>query len=178
MEDLLGVVTASVWRRSPVDAREARSRHRMLVALSRLATPFDQGSDPTHVTGSALVVGERGVLLHRHKRLGLWLQPGGHVEPGETPWNAARREASEETGLRFDPWSDGGPPELAHLDVHSGGRGHTHLDLRYVLVIAGDDTPSPPTGESQEVAWFSWEDAIAVADPGLVGYLRAAQPGR
>ena len=47
-----------------------------------------------------LIIGPRGVVLHRHKRLGLWLQPGGHLEPGETPWEAAARESIEETGLQ------------------------------------------------------------------------------
>ena len=170
----LGVRIASdVAGRRPVDGREARSRHRMLVALGRLPAPFDRHADPTHVTGSAVVVGPPGVLLHRHKKLGLWLQPGGHLDPGETPWEAARREAEEETGLRFAPW--GGTPPLAHLDVHPGGSGHTHLDLRYVLEVAGDDTPRPPEGESQQVRWFTWDEAIATADPGLAGYLRRAR---
>ena len=40
----------------------------------------------------------RGILLLVHRRLGIWLQPGGHVDPGETPWEAARRETVEETG--------------------------------------------------------------------------------
>jgi 8-oxo-dGTP pyrophosphatase MutT (NUDIX family) len=157
-----------------VDGREARSRHRILVALDRLASPFDQESNRTHVTGSAVVLGPSGVLLHRHKRLGLWLQPGGHLDRGETPWDAARREAEEETGLRFTPWS--GPPDLLHLDVHSGGRGHVHLDLRYLLMVEGDDTPAPPAGESQDVRWFAWREAIEAADPGLAGLLRSLAP--
>jgi 8-oxo-dGTP pyrophosphatase MutT (NUDIX family) len=113
------------------------------------------------VTGSAIVVGPRGVVLLRHKRLGFWLQPGGHIDPGESPWEAALREAAEETGLELayaDVGSDGVPP-LVHVDVHAGGRGHTHLDLRYVL-DGGDADPNPPEGESQEVGWFVWPAAI------------------
>ena len=52
-------------------------------------------------------------------------------------------------------------------------RGHTHLDLRYLL--HGDDTdPSPPPDESQEVAWYSWADAGRVTEScmtGIVTYL-------
>lgn len=172
MSNLLARVIASVRARVPVDGREARSRHRMLVALDRLPRPFEQDADPTHVTGSAIVVGPDGVLLHRHKRLGLWLQPGGHMEPGEAPWQTARREAEEETGLRFEPWPPAGPA-LAHLDVHAGGRGHIHLDLRYILSVDGDPVPRPPEGESQDVRWFAWPGAVEVADPGLAGFLRS-----
>ena len=78
------------------------------------------------------------------------------------------REAIEETGLPVRLSAD--PPALAHVDVHPGPRGHTHLDLRY-LAEAGDADPSPPPGESQEVAWFDWPEAMAVADPGLAGVL-------
>ena len=156
-----------------VDQRECESLERFLVELGQLASPFDEHADPTHVTASAIVTGRRGVVLHLHKRLALWLQPGGHIEPGETPWQAAVREAEEETGLTVRHPDAG--PRLVNVDVHPGPRGHTHLDLRYLL-MADDADPAPPPGESQDVRWFSWDEAIATADLGLVGALRALRP--
>jgi len=167
-----------VASRIPIDDREARSISRFLSALDSLAHPFDQTSDPTHVTGSAIVVGPRGVLLLKHKRLGIWLQPGGHIDDGETPWDAARREAYEETGLDVGfvgPFDDDGVPELIHVDVHEGGRGHTHLDTRYLL-DGGDADPSPPDDESQEIGWFAWPDAIDMADDGVKAILEHLRP--
>jgi 8-oxo-dGTP pyrophosphatase MutT (NUDIX family) len=169
----------AVAGRTPVDDREATAVTAFLAAFDRLAAPLDQEADPVHVTGSGVVVGDRGVVLLRHKRLGIWLQPGGHLDAGETPWAAALRETQEETGLdvRFAGTVDvDGVPELLHVDVHAGGRGHTHLDLRY-LIDGGDADPAPPAGESQEIGWFAWEVAVDVADPGLAGLLRHLAPG-
>lgn len=171
-------VRADVVARVPVDDREATSIKRFLTAYDYLADPFDQELDAVHVTASGIVIGDRGVMLLKHKRLGIWLQPGGHVDPGETPWEAARRETQEETGLdaRLNgPFDDDGVPVLVHVDVHDGGRGHTHLDLRYLVDVGAAD-PAPPDGESQEIAWFAWPDAIALADPGLRGALLALRP--
>ena len=82
-------VLASVAARQPVDERERDSIARFTAEVARLEHPFDEDADPVHITGSALVVGRRGILLLVHRRLGIWLQPGGHVDPGETPWEAA-----------------------------------------------------------------------------------------
>ena len=113
-------------------------------------------------------------MLLKHRRLGIWVQPGGHVDPGETPWDAARREGMEETGLtlRFPA----GGPRLAHVDVHPGGRGHTHLDLRYV-VEGGDGDPAPPPDESQDVHWFDWDAAVARAEPAMAAVIRQLAEG-
>lgn len=175
--DVLRAIQAEVAARSPVDERERMSIARFLEQSATLDRPFSEDADATHVTGSAIVIGARGVVLHRHRKLGLWLQPGGHVDPGETPWEAALREGQEETGLHVAHPQAG--PRLVHVDVHPGPHDHTHLDLRYLL-LAADDDPSPGPEESQDVRWFSWERAIDIADPGLRGALIAlhdSQPG-
>jgi 8-oxo-dGTP pyrophosphatase MutT (NUDIX family) len=154
----------------PVDERERASVAEILATVPRLERPFDIDADPIHVTGSALIVGRRGIILLRHRLLGIWVQPGGHIDRGETPWDAARREAAEETGMAVRLLGD--EPELAHVDVHPGGRGHTHLDLRY-LCTAGDADPTPPPEESQEVGWFDWDEAPNVAEPAMAGILGA-----
>jgi len=153
---------------APRSEREVESKRRMLAELARLNRPFDRTSDEVHVTGSALVVGPAGILLHRHKRLGIWLQPGGHIEAGESPAEAALREAAEETGIEVA--HPPGGPHLVHIDVHDAYAGHVHLDTRYLL-IGADQDPDPAAGESQDVRWFSPAEAEAVADPGLVDAL-------
>jgi 8-oxo-dGTP pyrophosphatase MutT (NUDIX family) len=102
----------------------------------------------------------------------MWVQPGGHVDDGETPWEAARREVIEETGLPAE-YLDG-EPELAHVSVHDVPSGHTHYDLRY-LFAAGDADPAPPPGESPDVHWFAWPDAVERAEPQLTAILRSLQ---
>jgi len=64
----------------------------------------------THATASAhlfgWVDGEWQVGLVDHPRLKVWMPPGGHVDPGETPDVTVMRECAEETGIH---------PQLLHL---------------------------------------------------------------
>ena len=168
-------VRAAVAARTPIDEAERACIDDFLTRFDALDHPFTQASDPVHVTGSAIVIGPRGVVLLKHKRLGFWLQPGGHLDAGEAPWEAALREAREETGLEVR-FAGGGEPDLVNVDVHPGGRGHIHLDLRY-LVDGGDADPAPPGDESQEIGWFDWDTAIErAADDRLKAALRALRP--
>jgi len=163
---------ALVAHHDPIDERERRSVQTFRETVVRLGDPCSEHADTTHVTASAIIVGSRGTVLHRHKRLNMWLQPGGHIESGETPAEGALREAREETGLAVV--HPGLGPVFFHVDVHPGPRGHTHLDLRYLLV-AGDDDPRPAEGESPDARWFSWDEAMETADAGLVGALVRAR---
>lgn len=174
MSEVLRAIQAEVASRTPVDERERVSIDRFLKQSGALDRPFAEDADPTHITGSAIVIGSRGVVLHRHRKLGLWLQPGGHIDPGEAPWEAALREGREETGLPMAHPRTG--PRLVHVDVHPGPHDHTHLDLRYLLVAADED-PAPGPEESQDVRWFPWDRAIDIADPGLRGALIALHEG-
>lgn len=168
------VLLAELADHRPRDERERRSLSRARALIRWLPRPLEEAADPTHVTGSAIVVDDRGrVLLHRHKRLGIWLQPGGHLDPGESPAEAARRETLEETGV--DARHPGGRARLLHVDLHEGPRGHVHVDLRYLLLADGDQPPRPAPGESPAAAWLEAREAFERADPSLHAALEAAR---
>jgi 8-oxo-dGTP pyrophosphatase MutT (NUDIX family) len=156
----------------PSSPREVLAKERFLSELDRLSAPYDEHAGPTHVTASGIVVGRRGTVLHRHKKLGIWMQPGGHIDPGENPDEAAVREATEELGLAVNHPPAG--PLLLHLDVHEAAHGHTHLDLRYLL-LGADADPQPPPDESPEARWCSWDEAMGMADPALIDALPLAR---
>ena len=167
-EDLRALVEGH----EPASRREVAARERFLSALGQLAAPCDEYAGPTHVTASGIVVGRRGTVLHRHKKLGIWMQPGGHIDPGEGPDEAALREATEELGLAVAHPAAG--PLLIHLDVHEAAHAHTHLDLRYLL-LGADADPVPPPDESQDARWCSWDEALQMADPALIDALPLAR---
>lgn len=161
-------------RHEPRDGVEARSVERIRALVRWLPHPFDEAADPTHVTASAIVAdGEGHVVLHLHRRLRKWLQPGGHVDPGERPEDAVLREVLEETGLVGEHHRE--PPDLLHVDVHDGGRGHVHLDLRYLLLVPAGAPLRPAPGESREVAWLPYEEVPQRADTSTVAAVRAAR---
>ena len=141
----------------PASPREVAAQERFLAELGRLPAPCDEHAGPTHVTASGIVVGRRGTVLHRHKRLGIWMQPGGHIDAGETPGGGGA--ARGHRGARSRRRASRRPVRcLIHLDVHEAAHGHTHLDLRYLL-LGADADPHPPPDESPDARWCSWDEA-------------------
>lgn len=149
---------------APSDTREQSDHARMLALLATTSDPFSRHQfDPGHFTASALVVSRDAgqVLLIHHPTLALWLQPGGHIEPGDSALvDAARREVREETGLTGD--LDGA---LFDVDIHEiPARGiapaHQHFDLRFLAVVPG--LPAPSSDERVEARWLTPTAAAAL----------------
>ena len=111
---------------------------------------------PGHFTGSGWVVsadGERALLLH-HRKLGIWVQPGGHADGDGDLAAVALREAEEETGLPGLRVEGG----VFDLDCHSiPARGsdpeHYHYDVRFV-VRAGASESFVVNEESHALKWI------------------------
>jgi len=149
----------------PADAREAAFRERMIELLEH-PDPFARTAfDPGHFTASAFVLApERdAVLLIFHKKLRLWLQPGGHIEPEDaTIEDAARREVAEEVGLRnLSPLSSG----LFDVDIHpiparADEPEHEHFDLRVLLLSSARELEA---GDEVEGArWVPFDDVASI----------------
>lgn len=129
-----------------------------------------------HVTASALVVDpERGrVLLTLHRKLRMWLQMGGHCEPGDaTVAAAALREATEESGIAGLTLLAGGPVRLDRHPIPPPC--HWHYDVQYAAVAAPDAVHAI-SDESLDLRWFAYDEVAEVADASvrrLVGATRA-----
>ena len=57
------------------------------------------------LTAGGLLIHEDRVLLVKHKKLGIWLPPGGHIEADELPHRTVEREFWEETGVKVQAYS-------------------------------------------------------------------------
>ena len=87
--------------------------------------PSTRTPTSTHVTASAIVVGPRGVVLHRHRRLHRWMQPGGHLEAGEMPRRPRCASASRRPDCRWPTRRPG--RSLVHVDVHTAAARATSI---------------------------------------------------
>lgn len=123
--------------------------------LADAADPFLRDRLAGHFTASCWLVDRRGerVLLTHHRKLGLWLQLGGHADGERDLRVAALKEAEEESGLpglRLE----GGLFDLDRhwIPQHKGVPAHWHYDVRYV-VRAGEDEAYVVSEESHDLAW-------------------------
>lgn len=131
-------------------------------------------------TASAFIVRidqpESRLLLHRHKKLGVFLQIGGHVELHETPWQAVLHEVAEESGYEAGQLKVLQPPlRLTHLtsvDLHPypvsllthnfPGEDHHHTDIAWSFTTTEAPRHAVSDGESDSLQLFSAAELRAI----------------
>ncbi len=127
-----------------------------------------------HFTATIYLLHQGKVLLHFHEKIRRWLPPGGHVEPNETPPEAAIREAKEESGLdvaifkeerfwlNFPNAASFERPYLCLLEeipAHGNVNAHQHMDMVYL----GHPVENPiPTDLPNGFQWFGPEELLLI----------------
>lgn len=141
---------------APFDTAEDADRRSALdwidsgAPLCRTAPP---DTPPIHLVSYFAVVDRDHLLLVDHRKAGLWLPPGGHVEPGEHPQDTARREAREELGIAAEfLWPD---PLFLTVQRTVGASRHTDVSLWYVLRGDRGTAYDFDRGEFHGIRWFA-----------------------
>lgn len=115
---------------------------------------FDRNNLEGHVTGSAWLVSPDGrqALLTHHKKLGRWLQLGGHSDGEPDTLSVSQREAEEESGLKVQPLGE----SIFDIDIHEipargGELAHLHFDVRFLF--RARDLKFVVSSESHDLRW-------------------------
>lgn len=143
------------------------------------------GPGEHELTVSAFIIRETEtgpeVLMHKHKKLFRIMQPGGHVEPNETPFHAVLREIFEETGYSieqlyllqlltrvgvgnngFADFRVRPDAQPIHVNTHPIGNDNSHfrIDLAYAFLVQDEPHGIPFEGESTEFYWLGHKDVV------------------
>ena len=107
-------------------------------------------------------------LIHMHRRLGVLMQIGGHIETDETPWQTVAHELTEESGYTLAELEVLQPSRVRQVrgavvhpvpclvNTHNAGPGpHYHSDLCYVFVAKDIAKQDPSDGESSDIRWMT-----------------------
>lgn len=168
-EEIRGLVARVV----PADAVEDGHRREALAWLDSTSDVFRRARprtpSPHLVSYFMLIDHDQGsVLLVDHRKAGLWLPTGGHVEPGEHPAATVCREAREELGIEavFSPVTGESPMFVTVTETASPAGRHTDVSLWFVLSCAISKPLAPDAGEFREARWWTRAE-IGHADPAL-----------
>ena len=125
--------------------------------------PCSRKNQEGHITASGLVIKDDKALLIFHPYIKHWLQPGGHIDEGDSPVEAAIREVYEETGYICE--LDANSQEPIDIDIHEipenskkGEGAHLHIDLLYRLRALRQEQ----SAEDIECKWFAFSEVESI----------------
>lgn len=150
----------------PFDDREAADQADILAWVASGQPLFrTQPPDvpPKHVVSYFVPVDDAGgsvrVLLGAHRKAGLWLPPGGHVEDGEDPRQTVLRESGEELDIHatFHPLA-GESPFFLTVTPTNEVNGHLDVSLWFLIAVGQQDELHPDPREYTQVRWFGLDE--------------------
>lgn len=144
----------------PLSDEEREHQKRVITFVQQDENCFSRSNFYGHITGSAWIVNETGneVLLTLHRKIGLWLQLGGHAEGETDVMKVALREAQEESGVDDVIALQEG---IFDVDVHTvpafrSEPAHFHFDVRYLFLIHSSSLLEM-SDESLDLHWMDIE---------------------
>ncbi|MCK4589705.1 MAG: NUDIX domain-containing protein [Nanoarchaeota archaeon] len=121
----------------------------------------------TDLTVNGFLIHDHKLLLIHHKKLDLWLAPGGHLDQNETPDQALIREYKEEVNLDIEvlnqkPVDHGGNirKHMAvpfYVNIHEAGD-HDHYCLFYLCKTNNPKNIKINKDEIKDFKWLSKEE--------------------
>ena len=128
------------------------------------------------VSGFVMNQSHTKLLMVYHKKMGVWVIPGGHLEENEYPFEGAKREVLEETGVeaKILDYSEVQTPEskeekqipnayitLSESIPAKGDKdAHIHMDLIYLAEADENANILPQEDEVSDAKWMTFEEVL------------------
>ncbi len=145
-----------LFKNSPFFTDEERDDYETLIEFITTNPGCFERENAGHITGSVWLINHEGThaLLTHHKKLGKWLQLGGHADGDPHIPRVAMKEAVEESGIEGLTFVMEG---IFDIDIHPiPNQCLVHYDVRY-LIKAGPNANYTVSHESHDLAWVPLE---------------------
>ncbi|MDE1845784.1 MAG: NUDIX hydrolase [Candidatus Micrarchaeota archaeon] len=121
---------------------------------------------PSVVVGTFIIGRDKKLLLVKNPKWGdQWMIPGGHIEFGESAFDAAKREAMEEVGLKVKPLGILAIGEEALPKTFTRKKHFIYLEI---ICSATSKKVKMDGREAINYRWFEIKDAIKYAKHPLI----------
>lgn len=145
---------------------EENARLEFINFLENQTNCFSRQNKKGHVTSGGFVVdGAGNILLNHHKKLGRWVQFGGHADGSQDCMQVAKREVFEETGIQNLRLAKTEIFNVAVVEIppnpKTGEEAHLHYDINFLFIAPAHEFKI--SSESLDIKWVSVREARKLA---------------